>query len=138
MHFVASGDSLAMNITLTRSNGFFLDSRARRLHGERFVSNVAPVVAMIRSAVGRRPHLPTLQRLREKLTAQPETRELWDAYEISDPQVPNICTIDSPIGTFTYEGLTLAYPGTTAGLVIHIPDQPSRLRLDDAMKDAKS
>ena len=89
---------------------------------------------MVRSAVGRRPHLSSLIRLREKLTARRDTRELWDAYEISDPQIPNVCTIESSIGTFTYEALTLAYPRTTAGLVIHVPDKVSRLRLDDAMK----
>ena len=112
----------------------FLDPRARALHGERFLANIAPVVAMIRSAVGRRPHLATLQRLRQKLTGASETRELWDAYELSDPQIPNVCTIDSPIGMFTYEGLTLAYPGTTSALVIHVPDESSRRRLDDAMR----
>ena len=114
----------------------FLDPRARKLHGEHFVSNVTPVVAMVRSAVGRRPHLPALQRLREQFAALPETRDLWDAYELRDPQEPNICTIDSPIGAYTYEGLTLAYPGTTAGLVIHVPDAPSRSRLAEAMRRA--
>jgi len=111
----------------------FLDSRARKLHGERFLSNIAPVVAMVRSAVGRRPHLPSLQRIRQQLVAQEETRELWDAYEIRDPQQLNVCTIDSPIGPFTYAALTLAYPGTTSGLVIHVPEQASARRLALAM-----
>ena len=111
----------------------FLDPRARAMHGTNFVANIAPVVAMLRSAVGRRPHLPDLQSLREKLIAHTETRELWDAYEVSDPQVPNICTIESPIGRFTYEALTLTDPGTTSGLVVQIPDDPSQLRLADAM-----
>jgi hypothetical protein len=70
-----------------------------------------------------------LQRLRDMLLANAETRALWDSYEISDPQTPNIGTIASPIGTFTYEALTLADPGRTAGLVVHVPDAASRERL---------
>lgn len=113
----------------------FLDSRARLMHATNFRRNVAPVVAMLRSAVGRRPHLTTLQRLRETLVADPETRALWDAYEISDPLVSNTCTIDSPVGSFTYETLTLANPGTTSGMVVQIPDKPSRSRLGHAMNE---
>ena len=111
----------------------FLDSRARLMHASNFGRNIAPVVAMVRSAVGRRPHLTTLQRLRETLVADTETRELWDAYEISDPLVSNTCTIDSPVGSFTYETLTLANPGATSGMVVQIPDKPSRIRLAHAM-----
>ncbi len=111
----------------------FLDSRARLMHASNFRRNIAPVVAMVRSAVGRRPHLTTLQRLRETLVADTETRELWDAYEISDPLVSNTCTIDSPVGSFTYETLTLANPGATSGMVVQIPDKPSRIRLAHAM-----
>jgi len=113
----------------------FLDERARRIHGERFVPNIKPVVAMLRSAVGRRPNVPTLQRIRERLVADAETRRLWDAYEISDPLVSNTCTIESPIGPFTYESLTLANPGTTSGIVIHVPDESSRLGLARAMRE---
>jgi len=111
----------------------FLDSRARLMHASNFGRNIAPVVAMVRSAVGRRPHLTTLQRMRETLVADTETRELWDAYEISDPLVSNTCTIDSPVGSFTYETLTLANPGATSGMVVQIPDKPSRIRLAHAM-----
>jgi transcriptional regulator with XRE-family HTH domain len=107
----------------------FLDARARKMHGKHFIANVAPIVAMLRSAVGRRPHLASLQRLRESLVAEKEVRELWDAYEISDPLVPNRCTIESPIGEFGYEALTLANPGETTGLVVQIPDTASRDRL---------
>jgi hypothetical protein len=97
------------------------------------MANIAPVVAMIRSAVGRRPHVPTLRRLRDKLVADPEIRGIWDAYEISDPLVSNICTIESPIGTFTYEALTLANPGETSGIVVQVGDPASRERLARAM-----
>jgi transcriptional regulator with XRE-family HTH domain len=113
----------------------FLDPRARLMHATNFRRNIAPVVAMLRSAVGRRPHLTTLQRLRETLVADTETRALWDAYEISDPLVSNTCTIDSPVGSFTYETLTLANPGATSGMVVQIPDKPSRIRLEHAMND---
>jgi transcriptional regulator with XRE-family HTH domain len=105
----------------------FLHAAARKMHGSHFIENVSPVVAMIRSAIGRRPHLATLQRISEKLVADAELRELWAAYEIADPLVPNTCTIDSPIGTFTYEAITLADPGsTTSALVVQVPDRPSR------------
>ena len=106
----------------------FLGERARRMHGARFAANVAPVLAMLRSAVGRRPHLAALQRLRERIVADAELRALWDAYEISDPLVPNTCRIESPVGTFCYEALTLANPGETLGLVVQIPDARSRER----------
>jgi transcriptional regulator with XRE-family HTH domain len=107
----------------------FIDARARRLHGEHFVANVAPVVAMLRSAIGRRPHLTSLRKACDELLADSGVRELWDAYEISDPLVPNKCTIESPIGTFSYEALTLANPGESTGIVVQIPDDASRARL---------
>ncbi len=99
----------------------FLNPGARAMHGERFTANLAPVIAMVRSAVGRRPHVETLQRLREQFVAEHETRALWDAYEISDPLVPNACTIESPIGTFRYEALTLANPVKLAGSSCRFP-----------------
>ena len=111
----------------------FLAPQARTLHGEHFVANIRPVVAMLRSAVGRRPGLQNLQDLRDTLLAEREIRDLWDAYEISDPLAPNRCTIESHIGTFSYEALTLANPGETSGLVVQIPDEVSRRRLAQAM-----
>jgi transcriptional regulator with XRE-family HTH domain len=111
----------------------FMDAAARKMHGANFIANITPVVAMLHSAVGRRPRHATLQRLREKLVAEQEIRELWNVYEISDPLVPNKCTIESPIGTFSYEALTLANPGETSGLVVQIPDRASRARLGLAM-----
>lgn len=113
----------------------FLDPRARSMHAVNFPRNIAPVIAMLHSAVGRRPHLTTLQRLREALVADSETRALWDAYEISDPLVSNACTIDSPVGSFSYETVTLANPGATSGMVVQVPDKPSRIRLARAMNE---
>jgi transcriptional regulator with XRE-family HTH domain len=107
----------------------FLDPGARAMHGEHFRANIAPVVAMIRSAIGRRPNLAPLQRVRERLLADPETAPLWDAYEISDPLVTNTCTIDSPLGRFRYEALTFANPGEISGMVVQIPDDESRARV---------
>jgi transcriptional regulator with XRE-family HTH domain len=107
----------------------FMSPAARKIHGAHFIENIAPVIAMLRSAVGRRPHLATLRRIREQLVADSELRDLWNAYEVSDPLVPNTCTIDSPLGTFTYEALTLADPaGKTTGLVVQVPD-PSSIAL---------
>jgi hypothetical protein len=51
-------------------------------------------LAMIRSAIGRRPHLTTLRRACDELLRDADLRKLWDAYEVSDPLVPNMCTID--------------------------------------------
>ena len=107
----------------------FLDPRARAMHGGHFIGNITPVVAMLRSAIGRRPHEATLQRLRDALRAEDELRSLWDAYEIADPLVPNKRTIESPLGTFCYEGFTIAGPGETTGMVVQIPDPPSRAAL---------
>ena len=111
----------------------FLYPAARKMHDVHFIPNIAPVVAMLQSAVGRRPNHTTLQRLREKLLAEREVRELWNVYEISDPLMPNNCTIESPIGTFDYEALTLANPGDTSGIVVQVPDKSSRARLAHAM-----
>jgi transcriptional regulator with XRE-family HTH domain len=112
----------------------FLDPNARTMHGENLLANIAPVIAMVRSAVGRRPHLATLQRVRDRLLAEPAFVPLWEAYEISDPLVPNSCTIASPIGLFRYEALTLANPGDSSGLVVQVPDDQSRVRLAGALR----
>jgi transcriptional regulator with XRE-family HTH domain len=106
----------------------FVDPRARRMHGEHFAANIAPVVAMLRSGLARRPSLVTLRRLRELLLADDATRKLWEGFEISDPFIPNTCTIESSIGTFAYEALTLS-SGAPAGIVVQVPDQSSRARL---------
>ena len=105
------------------------------MHGSHYIENVSPVVAMIRSAIGRRPHLTTLQRVSEQIAADADLRKIWEAYEIADPLVPNTCTIDSQIGTFTYEAITLADPGsTTSALVVQVPDRSSRVLLTRATR----
>jgi transcriptional regulator with XRE-family HTH domain len=109
----------------------FIDPRARRMHGAHFAANIAPILAMLHSALGRRPHLTTLRRVRERLIADSEIQKLWEAYEISDPFVPNTCTIESPVGTFRYDALTLSNPGELSGLVVQVPDADSRKLLTD-------
>jgi transcriptional regulator with XRE-family HTH domain len=107
----------------------FLDPRARRMHGERFASNVEPVLAMLRSSEIRRPS-EALSRLHERLMADDLTREIWQSsYEISGPFRANRCPIDSPLGAFTYEALTLPIAGTLTALVVQVPDDESRERL---------
>jgi transcriptional regulator with XRE-family HTH domain len=99
----------------------FLDARARKMHGDRFVSNIEPVIAMLRSSEVRRPS-EALQRLHERLMADEVTRDIWQSsYDISGPFRANRCTIDSPIGLLTYEALTLPIPGTLNALVVQVP-----------------
>jgi len=106
----------------------FLDARARPMHAQSFAANIAPIVAMLRSGIARRPNLTALTNLRDRLMANEEVRELWNAFEIRGPFVPSSCTIASPIGTFTYEALTLS-AGDLSGIVIQVPDLASRERL---------
>jgi hypothetical protein len=107
----------------------FVEPAARQMHGEHFEANIAPIVAMLRSGVARRPNLTSLRKLCDKLLADRTIRALWDAFEIIDPFVPNSCTIESAIGTFSYEALTLASAGQLSGIVVQIPDDASRERL---------
>jgi len=107
----------------------FLAPAARALHGEHFAENITPVIAMLRSSHGRRPYWGALRRLRERLMADEATRAIWDEYEIRGPLVPNACTIESPIGTFCYEALTLPISDTGQAIVVHVPDDASRERL---------
>ena len=106
----------------------FLDRAARALHGERFTANVAPVLAMLQSSAGRQPHATELQRLCERVVEDPDLRSIWEAYEITSPLLSNACTIESPIGTFHYETLTLPISESQA-IVVQVPDEPSRERL---------
>jgi len=106
----------------------FLDPRARRMHGAHFTTNVTPVLAMLRSSVGRHPDATTLRALSDRIVAEPALRGIWDAYEISSPLQSNACTIASAIGTLRYETLTLPL-SEVHGIVIQIPDDASRERL---------
>ncbi len=111
----------------------FVEPTARQMHGKHFEPNIAPIVAMLRSGLARRPNLTTLRKLRDRLLADRAIRQLWDNFEIRDPFVPTNCTIESPIGTFSYEALTLASAGELAGIVVQVPDSASRDRLAQAL-----
>jgi transcriptional regulator with XRE-family HTH domain len=115
----------------------FLDLRARPMHARHFVTNIAPVVAMLRSGLARRPNLTALGALRDRLLADTEIRSAWDAFEISGPFTPNTCTIESPIGTFRYDALTLS-PGDNSGIVVQVPDRASQERLALAMESREN
>ena len=127
----------ADELPLNAVERLFLAPAARHMHGEYFAPNIAPIVAMLRSGIARRPNLTHLTKLRDRLLADADIRRLWDAYEISDPFVPNTCTIESSIGTFSYAALTLSSAGELAGIVVQIPDYPSRERLARALRDAE-
>lgn len=112
----------------------YLSPAARALHGEHFRANVAPVVATIRSGIGRHPHLARLQALRDRLVADPEIRPIWDDYEIAGPLVPTEATIASPIGTLCYRTLTLPIGSAFYGIVIEVPDVACRERFTRAFE----
>lgn len=116
----------------------FIHPAARQMHGESFAANIAPVMAMIRSGLGRRSELAGLRKLRDRLLADTEVRQIWDAFEISDPLIPSTCTIASPIGQFTYEALTLPITGKLLAIVVQVPDPPSRERLARAIAAGSS
>ncbi len=104
----------------------FIEPTARKMHGEHFIANITPVIAMLRSGVGRRPTLEGLQRLRDRVLRDDAIRAIWNDYEISSPFTPTTCTIESTIGTFRYETLTLPVPGALYGIVVQVPDSASR------------
>ena len=106
----------------------FLDPAARAIHGARFEENVTPVLAMLHSSLGRQPDATSLHALGERIARDPELGPIWQAYEISSPLLPNACTIESPIGTFHYETLTLPF-APMQGIVVQVPDAESRARL---------
>jgi hypothetical protein len=45
------------------------------------------------------------------------------SFDCVERQLAAVDVPDPPIGTFTYEALTLANPGDTSGLVVQIPDR---------------
>lgn len=111
----------------------FMHPAARAMHGEHFVANVTPVVAMLRSGLGRRPSFESLKRVRDQLLADKSIETIWNEYEITGPWTPTSFTIESSIGTFSYQTLDLPIPGAIHGLVVQVPDKPSRIRLEMAM-----
>jgi transcriptional regulator with XRE-family HTH domain len=107
----------------------FLAPAARAMHGEHFTANITPVIAMVHSSLGRRHKIETLQRLRDRLLADETVRRIWNEFEIAAPHLPNRCTIESPLGTFSYETLNLPISGALYAIVVQVPDDESRRRL---------
>jgi transcriptional regulator with XRE-family HTH domain len=110
----------------------FVNPAARKMHGDHFAANIAPVVAMLHSSLGRQPHVENLRRLRDMLLADDVIQKIWNDYEISSPLLPNACTIESPIGRFHYETLTLPVPNKSHAIVVQVPDAESYELLDRA------
>lgn len=113
----------------------FLDPAVRKMHGRHFAENIRPVLAMLHSSIGRQPHAKALRQLRDRLIADNTLRTIWNEYEISSPLLPNACTIESAVGTFHYETLTLPFSNSHA-IVVQVPDDASRKRL--AEKSART
>lgn len=107
----------------------FTHSRSREMHGDRFESNIRPVIAMLRSSQGRQPREQALRDLRDRITIDATIKRLWDDYDITSPLLPITVTIDSAVGPFTYQTLTLPVDGTLHGIVIQVPDLNSRALL---------
>lgn len=107
----------------------FLAPAARAMHGDRFAENVRPIVAMLHSSLGQRHYIPGLGQLRDRLLGDEMTRSIWDQFEIAAPHLPNRCTIESPVGTFSYETLNLPISGALYAIVVQVPDDASRRRL---------
>jgi transcriptional regulator with XRE-family HTH domain len=103
----------------------FVNPAARKMHGDHFAANIAPVIAMLHSSLGRQPHAETLRRLRDLLLADEIIRMIWNDYEISSPLLPNACTIESQIGRFHYETLTLPVPNKSHAIVVQVPASDS-------------
>jgi transcriptional regulator with XRE-family HTH domain len=103
----------------------FVHPVARAMHGERFEANIRPVIAMLRSSQGRRPYIRSLRESCDRLIRDAQIKRIWDQYEISNPLVSNTVTVDSPLGRFSYETLTLPISGTS-GIVVQVPDLQSR------------
>jgi transcriptional regulator with XRE-family HTH domain len=115
----------------------FIDPAARRMHGTQFAANISPIVAMVRSGIGRHPNLAGLRDLRDRLLADAEARRIWDDFEVSGPTAVTRAEIASPIGTFSYEALTLPIEGALHGIVVQVPDIESRARLAHALRRAR-
>jgi transcriptional regulator with XRE-family HTH domain len=106
----------------------YLHPAAQQMHGKYLSQNIRPVLAMLHSSVGRQSSSPSLRELRDRILADSVLRAIWNDYEITSPLQPNACTIESAIGPFHYQTLTL--PVSEAyGIVVHVPDDASRARL---------
>jgi hypothetical protein len=101
------------------------------MHGPHFAENIRPVIAMLHSSLGRQPYVKSLLQLRDRLVADSDLQTIWNEYEISSPLLANACTIESPIGVFQYETLTLPSSNAQA-IVVQVPDGGSHQRLLEA------
>lgn len=104
----------------------FLHPLARKMHGDRFESNIRPVIAMV--SVEPRPPSAFAADARCSRTHRNGrgNKGLWDEYEITNPLLPVTVTIDSPLGACTYQTLTVPIEGTLHGIVVQVPDENSR------------
>jgi len=103
----------------------FMHPQARKMHATYFEENITPVIGMFRSSQGRQLNSIALQQLRDQLMEDEIVRKIWHSFDILSPLIPNACTIESPLGTFRYEALTLPIPGFLHGIVVQVPDAQS-------------
>lgn len=98
----------------------FLDRRVRPMHGERFLENLRPFIAQLRSHQIRW-HSESVDAVIERIKAEADLRALWDAYEVSGPFSTTTVTVETAVGVFRYEPLTLPIDGAQIGMVIQVP-----------------
>jgi transcriptional regulator with XRE-family HTH domain len=103
----------------------FLHPKSRKMHGAHFEQNITPVIAMLRSSHGRQLDEQALVDVRDKLLEDEVTHRIWQNFGILSPLLTNECTIESPIGIFRYEAMTLPIPGYSHGLVVQVPNEVS-------------
>ncbi len=112
----------------------FLHPTTRAMHGEHIAANAAPLLAKIRFDLARHPDLVVLERLRQRVLADDELRKVWDTFEVRASQIPSTGMLNSLIGPFCYETLSLPITGKLLRMVIYVPDRPSRERLATALR----
>jgi len=106
----------------------FLHPTSQQLHGPHLADNIRPVIGMLQSSIGRQPDETTLVQLRDRILAHSDLRKIWNEYEITSPLLTNACTIESSVGTFHYDTVTLLL-STSQAIVVQVPDEASRKRL---------
>ncbi len=106
----------------------FLHPASRERHGLHLADNIRPVIGMLQSSIGRQPDANEAVCASRSIRACSDLRLIWDEYEITSPLLTNACTIESPIGTFHYETVTLLL-STSQAIVVQVPDDASRKRL---------
>lgn len=112
----------------------FLHPTTRAMHGEHLAANAAPLLAKIRFDLARHPDLVVLERLRQRVLADEQLRNIWTTFEVKESQIPSTGTLNSVIGPFRYETLSLPITDKLLTLVIYVPDRASRERLATALR----